>query len=57
MTPADEATFIALWQQSLETVAIAQRLGVPRGTVQSRAHRLQLLGKIQPRPRGGLSPE
>jgi hypothetical protein len=27
MTPADEATFIALWQQGLDTAAIAQRLG------------------------------
>jgi hypothetical protein len=24
MTPADEATFIALWQQGLETAAIAE---------------------------------
>ena len=37
MTPADEATFIALWQQGLSQDAIAQRLGVPKGTVQSRA--------------------
>ena len=35
MTPTDEATFIALWQQGLETAEIAQRLGIPRGTVQS----------------------
>jgi DNA-binding transcriptional MocR family regulator len=35
---------------------IAQRLGIPKGTVQSRAHRLQQQGKIQPRPRGGAYP-
>jgi hypothetical protein len=29
MTPADEARFIALWQQGLETAAIAQALGIP----------------------------
>jgi hypothetical protein len=56
MTTDEEATFIALWQAGLETAAIAQRLGVPKGTVQSRAHRLQQQGKIQPRPRGGSYP-
>ena len=35
MTPADEATFIALWPQGLEIAAIAQRLGIPKGTVRS----------------------
>jgi DNA-directed RNA polymerase specialized sigma24 family protein len=40
MTPTDEAEFIALWTQGLETTVIAQRLGIPKGTVQSRAHRL-----------------
>jgi transposase len=45
-----EARFIALWQQGLEITAIAQRLGIPKGTVQSRAHRLQQRGLIQPRP-------
>jgi hypothetical protein len=34
-----EAEFIALWNQGLEITAIAQRLGIPKGTVQSRAHR------------------
>jgi hypothetical protein len=48
--------FIALWQQGLEIREIAQRLGVPYGTVQSRAHRLQHQGKIQPRGRGGAYP-
>jgi hypothetical protein len=55
MTPDDEAEFIALWQQGLETAVIAdaQHLGIPRGTVQARAHRLQQRGLIQPRPKGG----
>jgi DNA-binding transcriptional MocR family regulator len=56
MTPADEARFIALWQQGLETAAIAQALGIPRGTVSSRAQTLVRQGKIQPRPRGGAYP-
>jgi hypothetical protein len=56
MTPADEATFITLWQQGLETAAIAQALGIPRGTVSSRAHTLARQGKIQARPRGGAYP-
>jgi hypothetical protein len=51
-TPADEAHFIALWNQGLESAAIAQQLGIPRGTVASRAHTLVRQGKIQPRPRG-----
>jgi hypothetical protein len=37
MTPADEATFIALWNAGTETAAIARQLGIPRGTVSSRA--------------------
>jgi hypothetical protein len=53
MTPAEEARFIELWQQGLETAVIAQQLGIPRGTVSSRAHVLQRQGKIPPRPRGG----
>jgi transposase len=56
MTPAEEAEFIALWNQGLEITAIAQRLGIPKGTVQSRAHRLQQRGLIQPRPKGGAYP-
>jgi hypothetical protein len=56
MTPADEAEFIQLWQQGLETMAIAQRLGVPRGTVAPRAHTLVCQGKIQPRPMSGAYP-
>jgi hypothetical protein len=56
MTPADEATFIALWQQGLSQAAIAQRLGLPVGTVKSRAHTLAHTGKLTPRPRGGARP-
>jgi hypothetical protein len=57
MTPAEqEATFIALWTQGLELAAIAQRLGIPKGTVQSRAHRLQQRRLIAPRPKGGAYP-
>jgi hypothetical protein len=53
MTPAEEARFIDLWQHGVKTAAIAQQLGIPRGTVASRAHTLVRQGKIQPRPRGG----
>jgi len=42
--------------EGLEIAAIAQRLGIPKGTVQSRAHRLQQRGLIQPRPKGGAYP-
>jgi DNA-binding transcriptional MocR family regulator len=35
---------------------MTQRLGIPRGTVASRAHTLVRQGKIQPRPRGGAYP-
>jgi transposase len=57
MTPAEqEATFIALWTEGLEITAMAQRLGIPKGTVQSRAHRLQQRGLIQPRPKGEAYP-
>jgi hypothetical protein len=51
-----EPLFIDLWNQGLEATEIAQRLGIPKGTVQSRAHRLQHQGKIQPRGRGGAYP-
>jgi hypothetical protein len=57
MTPAEEARFIALWQAGTETAAIAQQLGIPVGTVSSRAYTLVRQGKLQPRPRGRrLSP-
>jgi hypothetical protein len=54
MTPADEATFITLWQQGASYRELAHALGVPLGTVASRA--LAAQGKIQPRPRGGAHP-
>jgi hypothetical protein len=56
VTPADETRFIALWTAGTETAEIAQQLGIPRGTVGSRAHTLQRQGKIQPRPKGGNYP-
>jgi DNA-binding transcriptional MocR family regulator len=56
MTPADEATFIALWQQGASQQELAQRLGVPIGTVKSRAAALARQGKIQARPKGGAYP-
>ena len=40
MTPADNATFIALWQQGLDMATIDQCLGIPRGTVASRFWRV-----------------
>jgi hypothetical protein len=49
MTPADEATFIQLWQQGLTHEAMAQQLAWPLGTVKSRLHTLIQQGKIQPR--------
>jgi hypothetical protein len=51
-----ESAFSELWTQGLEITEIAQRLDIPKGTVQSRAHRLQQQGKIQPRGRGGAYP-
>ena len=53
MTPAEEARFITLWQQGLSHDALAQQLGIPVGTVKSRAHALQQRGLIQARPRRG----
>jgi hypothetical protein len=56
MTPTDEARFIELWQAGTETAEIARQLGLKATTAQSRAHRLQQQGLIQPRPRGGNYP-
>lgn len=53
MTPAEEAEFIQLWQQQVSYQELAAALGIPMGTVSSRATRLQQQSKIQPRPRGG----
>jgi hypothetical protein len=57
MTPADEARFIELWQQGVDSATIGQQLGIPRGTVGSRAATLVRQGKISPRPRGGAYPK
>jgi hypothetical protein len=51
-----EPEFIRLWQAGATQAAIAQALGIPVGTVKSRAHTLQQQGTIQGRPRGGLVP-
>ena len=56
MTPDEERAFIALWNAGTETATIARQLGIPQGTVFSRAHTLVRQGKIQPRPRGGAYP-
>jgi hypothetical protein len=53
MTPADEATFIQLWQEGASYQAIAQAMRCPLGTVASRSAALAAQGKITPRPRGG----
>jgi hypothetical protein len=55
MTPAEQE-FIALWNAGTEITAMAQALGIPKGTLQSRAHRMQQRGLIQPRPKGGAYP-
>jgi len=56
MTPAEQE-FIALWEQGLEIAAIAQRLGIPRGTVSSRATALRKRGvALAKRPQGGAYP-
>jgi transposase len=56
MTSTEEARFIALWQQGASYREIAQVLGIPVGTVGSRAYRLVRQGKNQPRPKGGNYP-
>jgi DNA-binding transcriptional MocR family regulator len=56
MTPAEEAEFIALWEQGVSYRELAQALGCPLGTIASRSAALVAQGKIQPRPRGGAYP-
>ena len=56
MTPTEEARFIALWTAGTATAAMAQQLGIPVGTVGSRAYTLVRQGKIQARPKGGNYP-
>jgi hypothetical protein len=52
----EEARFIALWEAGVEVKAIAAALEITWTAAQSRAHRLQRQGLIQPRPRGGDYP-
>ena len=56
MTPADEATFINMWNQGASYRELAAALRCPLGTVASRAASLAAQGKIQPRQRGGAYP-
>jgi hypothetical protein len=56
VTPDDEATFIALWQQGASYRELAAALRCPLGTVASRSAALVAQGKIQSRPRGGAYP-
>ena len=53
MTPADEATFIELWQQGASYRAIAQALGCPLGTVASRSAALVAQGENSAAPTRG----
>jgi hypothetical protein len=53
VTPEEEATVIALWQEGLTCPEIAQRVGIPPGTARSRAYTLQQQGNIPLRPKGG----
>jgi hypothetical protein len=56
MTHAEEERFVTLWNAGTETAVMAQALGIPRGTVSSRAYTLVRQGKIAPRPKGGNYP-
>jgi DNA-directed RNA polymerase specialized sigma24 family protein len=56
MTSADEAPFITLWQQGASQQELAQRLGVPVGTIKSRASARVRQAKIQARPKRGAYP-
>jgi hypothetical protein len=56
MAPTEEATFITLWLAGTEQAEIGRQLGIPRGTVSSRAMGLVRQGKNQPRPKGGAYP-
>ena len=56
MIPDANQVFIQLWQQGTSQQEMAARLGVPLGTIKSRAAALARQGKLQPRPRGGAYP-
>jgi DNA-directed RNA polymerase specialized sigma24 family protein len=53
MTPAEEETVITLWQQGASQQELAVCLGMPVGTIKSRALALARQGMIRPRPQGG----
>jgi hypothetical protein len=57
MTPADEATFIAMWEQGASYRELAAALRCPLGTIASRSAALVAQGKIQPRRRATARPE
>jgi hypothetical protein len=56
MPPADEAYFISVWQDGIETAEIGSQFGIPPSTLSSHAHTLVRPNKIQSRPKGGASP-
>jgi hypothetical protein len=56
MTRDEETRIITLWNAGTETAEIGRQLGIPVGTVYSRATTLARQGKIQRRPRGGNYP-
>ena len=57
MTAAEAAEFIALWTEGLSLKDIGARLGIPRGTVSSRAAALRRQGvALDKRPQGGAYP-
>jgi hypothetical protein len=57
MTPAEEAEFIGWWREGLSLKDIAARLGIPPGTVSSRAAALRCQGvALDKRPQGGAYP-
>jgi hypothetical protein len=53
MTAAEEAQFIALWEQGASYRELAAALRCPLGTVASPSAALAAQGKVQPRQRGG----
>ena len=57
MTPAEEAEFIGWWRDGLSLKDIGVRLGIPPGTVSSRAAALRRQGvALDKRPQGGAYP-
>jgi hypothetical protein len=57
MTPEEEGQFVVWWQQGMRVEEIARRLGIPQGTVSSRAAGLRKKGyDLEKRPNGGAFP-